>query len=336
MLLFVGAVQVIVRKENARDVEVREAEVREAALAQALDSMAAGNWMVEVSAASSSDVLGNAVGRLLIKASWEKPLELIRRKWQLSEEVNDRLVVPVEDIHTRLGFSERLAYPRESKRKPLKDWKMEVDDAPIFRYLYRNFRPRRHLEFGTWQGMGVLYVLEECEASVWTINLPFGESGSQENRPVYSYYADETEEITRWADKVGIDWKRENFRSDGLGFIGRFYLEKGLGNRVCQIYCDSSDWDTRGYPAGFFDSVLLDAGHSMKAVTDDTRKALSLVRSGGLVLWHDFCPDTETLLNCASPRGVIQAIEENWDWIKAQMQDIFWIKPSWILVGIKR
>ena len=40
-------------------------------------------------------------------------------------------------------------------------------------------------------------------------------------------------------------------RSDAGGYIGRIYREKGLGNKVCQIYCDSRDWDSSNYPPGF-------------------------------------------------------------------------------------
>ena len=85
-------------------------------------------------------------------------------------------IVSVDTLHERLGFSEPLLYPPESRNRSFLDWKMEVDDAPILRYLYRQFRPRRHLEFGTWLGTGACYCLEESDATVWTMNLPSGET----------------------------------------------------------------------------------------------------------------------------------------------------------------
>jgi hypothetical protein len=84
-------------------------------------------------------------------------------------------VVSVIDLHERLGFATPLEYPQGSMNKSFADWKMEVDDAPILRYIYRHVRPRRHLEFGTWEGTGACYCLDECDAHVWTINLPDGE-----------------------------------------------------------------------------------------------------------------------------------------------------------------
>ena len=60
----------------------------------------------------------------------------ISGEWQIP-------IVGVRDLHQKFGFPHPLAYPETSLRKPLTQWRMEDDDAPIFRYLYRHFRPRR-------------------------------------------------------------------------------------------------------------------------------------------------------------------------------------------------
>jgi predicted O-methyltransferase YrrM len=216
-------------------------------------------------------------------------------------------IVPVNQLAARLSFNEPLFYPVSSQQKPAIDWRMEVDDAPIFRYLYRNFQPRRHLEFGTWHGAGALYCLEECSATIWTINLPDGE--------------------------VNSDGTRAYEHDEGM-HIGRLYREPGLGNRVCQILCNSREWDISNYPAAFFDSVLIDGGHDPDTVAADTLKALALLRSGGLCLWHDFCPDPAVILTQKSSRGVVEALLKNWKMINSLMKDVFWIQPSYILLGI--
>jgi hypothetical protein len=244
-------------------------------------------------------------------------------------------IVPVKELHTRLGYREPLHYPEASMEKPLTQWEIETDDAPIFRYIYRTFRPRRHLEFGTWQGAGTVYCLEECEATVWTINLPFGDFNAN-GIGQYGYYDAETNEILAWAQKIGMNVQKEQRITDTLGFIGRFYLGKNLGNRVCQIYCDSGQWDISNYPAHFFDSVLIDGGHYEDVVINDTCKALTVLRSGGLIMWHDFCPDRSVIEQLESPRGVLRAVLKNWHEIDKSLSDIFWIKPSWILLGVKR
>lgn len=126
------------------------------------------------------------------------------------------------------------------------------------------------------------------------------------------------------------------YRTDSLGFIGQNYLQQNQGHRVSQIYCNSKDWNISNYPAGFFDSALIDGGHAEETVTNDTRKACQLVRPGGLVLWHDYCLDPDVLRQKMSLCGVVASISNNWNWLTAQFQDIFWIYPSWILVGVKR
>lgn len=245
--------------------------------------------------------------------------------------------VTVEDLHKRLGFPDPLEYPRTSREKPLTKWKMEIDDSPIFRYLYRNFKPGRHLEFGTWQGTGVLYCLEECDATVWTINIPEGQTESGGD---WAYANCMYDLLPQWAKDIP-EWVTEKifggvrYQTDAIGMIGRYYLEKKLGGRVCQIYCDSRDWDVSNYPASFFDSVLIDGGHSADVVMNDTRKALGLVRPGGLVMWHDFCPDKKVYNAYQTNRGVYTALAGNYGWLTSQMKDLFWINPSWILAGIK-
>lgn len=243
--------------------------------------------------------------------------------------------VSVKSLHSRLGFKDPLDYPTSSLSKPLTEWKMEVDDAPIFRYIYRNFQPRRHLEFGTWQGTGVLYCLEECDATVWTLNLLQGEL-QPDGTWAYSSNFKNVRKLPSWVKKriTGINTAR--CQTDALGFIGRYYLEAGLGHRVCQVYTDSRQWDIRNYPPGFFDTALIDGGHAEDVVINDTDKALYLVRSGGLIMWHDYCPREDVLSRCTSTAGVKKAIEQMQSELDVQLKDIFWIDPSWILLGLKK
>lgn len=226
-----------------------------------------------------------------------------------------------------LGFSEKLEL---NNTKSLHQWKMELDDQPIFRYLYRNFRPKRHLEFGTWQGAGVIYCVEECDATVWTINIPFGEF--KNGKKVYGLYKDEINHVHEWVQKIGLE-KKDDYVTDSFGFIGRYYLEKEYGHRVCQIYCDSKNWDTKNYPKGFFDSVLIDGNHNMDYVINDTFKSLPLLRNKGLMMWHDYCPPVYADFECV--KNVIDAINYMSYDLSMYFKELIWINKSWILIGIK-
>jgi hypothetical protein len=238
-------------------------------------------------------------------------------------------IVPVDLLHRRLDIATPLDYPEASREKRFADWKMEVDDAPILRYLYRHVRPKRHLEFGTWEGTGVCLCLEECDATAWTINLAEGETIG--GRPAYF---STPEEVPAGAVPLESRSDGDMFQTDAGVFIGHRYRAAGFGPRVCQIYCDSREWDTSAYPAGFFDSALIDGGHTRDVVLSDTRKALDLVRPGGMILWHDFCPDPAVFSAQPAVTGVIGGLLDEWPAIRASLQDVFWIRPSFLLVGV--
>jgi predicted O-methyltransferase YrrM len=229
--------------------------------------------------------------------------------------------------------------PPSASPSALNQWQMERDDGPLFAYLYRNFRPRRHLEFGTWQGYGTCLCLENCEAGVWTINLPDGET-KPDGSWAYGHRVIDDTSTPPGAVTVNFgqdeDGPRTYHRTDAASYIGRLYREKNLGHRVCQIYCDTRDWDTSVYPADFFDSALIDGGHSPEVVASDTRKALSVLRPGGLILWHDFCPLPEIREKFDSVRGVTTGIDSLLPELRLQLRQLCWIDPSWILLGIKK
>ena len=228
--------------------------------------------------------------------------------------------------------------PKESVHS-LDQWKMEDDDGPIFKFLYQVHNPRRHLEFGTWQGWGATLCLESCAATVWTINLWEGESRT-DGSWAYSERIIKTNNIPHnivtvnyGEDELG---PRTYHRTDASGYIGHLYRQKGLGHRVCQIYCDSREWDTSNYPEDFFDSVLIDGGHQPEVVVNDSRKAFRVLRSGGLIMWHDFCPVPEIRSQFESARGVTTGIEMILPELQLQVSKLCWINPSWILLGIKK
>ena len=241
-------------------------------------------------------------------------------------------IVSVDDIQRELGFLEPIEFAADWRRRPLREWHIEADDA-ILRYVFRNLRPCRHLEFGTWRGDGVVRCVEECDASVWTINVLTGET-----RPngdwAYGELVEEGTAPAPWSEQLLTDggvW----MRTDSYGQIGRQYLDAGWGKRVCQIYADSREWDTRAYPDGFFETAFIDGSHIADVVENDTRKAIRLVRSGGLVIWHDFCPLEEVTRACESTRDVVSYIRAHLGELRPHFTKLFWVDPSWLLFGIR-
>ena len=125
-------------------------------------------------------------------------------------------------------------------------------------------------------------------------------------------------------------------QTDGGVFIGELVRERGLGHRFCQVFCDSRAWDTSNSPRDFFDTVFIDGGHDEAVVRSDTAKALGVMRSGGVVMWHDFCVDAQVIRRCESVRGVHAAVAADLPVLRATLRDLFWIRPSWVLVGVTR
>lgn len=220
-------------------------------------------------------------------------------------------------------------------------WSYEKLDLPIISALIEAVRPKRHLEFGTWEGRGVACVLSATDATVWTINLPQGEDLMDGSWAYGSRVTAEAENRMNGVISMhtGVDpdgTPRIWHRTDAGPYIGRIYLENGLGHRVCQVFCDSRNWDTSNYPDGFFDTVLIDGGHQKDTVISDTKNALRLTRDGGLIIWHDFCPNSAVLDCCPSVKGVTEAVSELLPELKKKFKSLYWIEPSWILVGEQR
>jgi len=262
----------------------------------------------------------------------------------------------LKNLHQSLGWKTGWEGSPPGEGVPFKDWKMEHHDAPIFEYLYRNHLPKRHLEFGTWYGYGATLVLKNTKATVWTINLWEGEKRENGENAYGLVSSGQVPDATN-KETVGIMQKlikRLSGAKRGTGaarmgnqqhmlkasdsgeLIGKMYRDESFGHRVNQIYCSSLDWDTANYPEGFFDSILVDGGHDKHIVCSDTQKSLPLLRSGGLMMWHDYCTEPEIIRNFSSSRGVVSAIETMTPMIAEHFESLYWIYPSFILLGIKK
>lgn len=258
------------------------------------------SWSSPEATAIPLKELGEAVTWAL--EVWDRPFALTP-----TERTGMINIVDVDNLSMHLGGEIRPILPANASTKPLTDWKMESDDAPILEYLWRSQSPRRHLEFGTWEGFGAALVAKVTEADIWTINLPEGET-AHDGRALYA-------------------------STDAGLFIGRLYREAGYAERVHQLLCDSRDFDPKLFSELPFDTVLIDGGHTPDIVESDTEKALSVLRPGGMCVWHDFCPDPRALEENLAPLGVALAIIENIDRWRAQFTSLYWIRKSWLLVG---
>lgn len=234
-------------------------------------------------------------------------------------------ILPVSEIGDAFGFAAPYVPEQMVYRHGLRDFNTQIDEPGLFRYLYRHFRPMRHLEFGTWEGFGVVLCAESCDAEIWTVNLPEGQRDAA-GKPLYPLQSLSGE--TAVLSVISA--------SDAGEKIGWRYRAAGFAARVHQMLMDSRDFPIAEFQPGFFDSILIDGGHTPDIVTNDTDKALYLIRSGGLIVWHDFCPEPETIAKCESANGTVRAWAENHDRWRRQLGNLFWLRPSWLLIGTKK
>ncbi len=78
--------------------------------------------------------------------------------------------------------------------------------------------------------------------------------------------------------------------------IGRSYKEAGLSNRVRQIYKRSSLLTAKDAPLDYYDVVFIDGQHTYEVVLNDSYFALTRIRNGGIIVWHDTIDSLEELI----------------------------------------
>lgn len=90
-----------------------------------------------------------------------------------------------------------------------------------------------------------------------------------------------------WSRGLAIDVPHHAINASGIAPSALKYRDTPFASKVSQVYGDSAalDWTTLGGP---FDLVFVDGCHSYDYVVSDTAKALTCVRPGGLVIWHDY------------------------------------------------
>ena len=121
-------------------------------------------------------------------------------------------------------------------------------------------RSKKIFEFGTYRGQTTCGLAAVCEdAQVYTLNLP------PDHDPRYAPY------------------------------IGMFIARSPDRNRIAQIFCDSRVFDTTPYRESM-DYIFIDGDHSYEGVKNDTEKALQMLRSGGVIVWHDYAAKSPGVL----------------------------------------
>ncbi len=150
-----------------------------------------------------------------------------------------------------------------------KDFYTSADMQEVFMLcsIMKHIGAKNVLEIGTFDGnttMNLALNLPE-NGNITTVDLP-----------------------TEWDGSLALDipeiYKNVTERSG----VGRQYKEyPELTKKINQIYEDSAklDWNTLPTP---FDMIFLDGCHHYEYVKKDTENALVHLKTGGILVWHDY------------------------------------------------
>jgi len=130
--------------------------------------------------------------------------------------------------------------------------------------LSQKVRAKRIFEFGTYKGVSTTQLALNVQegGEVFTLDLP-------EDHPAYCLPIPKPEE-------------QEIAAEGGKGIL----IPQDLRERVTFLSSDSATFDESSY-VGSMDFVFVDGAHSYEYVKNDTEKGWKMLRSGGVLAWHD-------------------------------------------------
>ena len=140
-------------------------------------------------------------------------------------------------------------------------------EAAALAALCRSVNAKRIFEFGTYKGVSTTQFALNLPADgmIYTLDLP-------EDHPAYSFSITKEEERIIAAE-------------GGKGVL----VPADCHRKVAFLKCDSAEFDTTPY-LNSMDLVFVDGAHSYEYVKNDTIKGLEMLRSGGVITWHDCSP----------------------------------------------
>lgn len=147
--------------------------------------------------------------------------------------------------------------------------------------------PKNVLEIGTYNGNTALNIAANTpeDTVIQTVDLPPDWDGklSYEVPEKYRNMFFSPKEVDMY-DSSGHQPDRGNIKNKAAGMR---FTDTIFSSKIEQIYGDSAklDWENLKRP---FDFIFIDGCHFYDYVKKDTSNAIANVKSGGIILWHDY------------------------------------------------
>jgi len=86
------------------------------------------------------------------------------------------------------------------------------------------------------------------------------------------------------------DRLHENIAKEEAKFDIFYYSDLSTSEKIEQIFSDSKQFDESKFKNSF-DLILIDGAHTRSYIMSDSKKAFSMLKKGGVILWHDYKPE---------------------------------------------
>ncbi len=160
-------------------------------------------------------------------------------------------------------------------------------EAMSLALLTKGVKARTAFEFGTYKGVSTTQLAANLQpdGTLYTLDLP-----------------EESEQATKL--RILKDAERQIAAETGKGSL----IPAELRSKVEFLRMDSADFDPMPFSERM-DVVFVDGAHSFDYVRNDSEKGWSMVRPGGILIWHDCLPNhpdvVRYILNCGYATGRI-------------------------------
>lgn len=150
-------------------------------------------------------------------------------------------------------------------------------ELKIISNIVKKKSPKRIFEIGTFQGRTTLNMAlnSSPDTEIITLDLPSSD-----------------------LDSTKMDIEGGEIRYVQKDVSGERFLSHPMRSKIKQVYGDSATFSFQDY-AHSIDLAFIDGSHAYEYVLNDSQKVLSIMKPGGIIIWHDYTnwPGVWTALN---------------------------------------